>query len=243
MIAFTKRGIKMTTCGIAGIGHLGKALTEQLIRKGINIRIFHPDKERRGQFAANYDNVEATEINELLKEPIVLLALPAEAIHSFLKDAQKELAKIKTRPIFVNLATLINTGELQEKFKDLEIFGVKMLGHADYLRDYGDGVFITNTSLEDKNFSNVRILFEKIGTLFEDDEGIVEELNGLAVRTIIEACMRFEKKTNQYPVEYQDKAMSTIFPNTMRLYRKKAFDGFMLKIMDDIANKQALSRK
>ena len=46
--------------------------------------------------------------------------------------------------------------------------------------------------------------------------------------------MNFEKETKNYPNEYSEKAMDTIFPNTMRLYREGSFDGHMLSIMDEI---------
>src|SRR5699024_807494 len=117
---------------------------------------------------------------------------------------------------------------------DLEIYGVKMIGHANYLYEHGDGVFITETPLKTVGFQEVGHLFNSIGRLFEDNEDIVREVNGLAVRKIIEACVSFKNETEKYPNEYREKAMDTIFPNTMRLYREGSFDGFMLQIMDEI---------
>src|SRR5699024_7151816 len=100
-----------------------------------------------------------------------------EAIQTFLKNAQKEIFTNNGYPTFVNLSSLVNTKELQKEFSDFQIYGVKMVGHADYLYEYGDGVFLTETPLNTKGFQEVRFLFEKIGELFEDNENVVREVN------------------------------------------------------------------
>lgn len=227
----------LTTCGVAGIGHLGEALTKQLESKNVNVFAYHPDSNRRSEFAGMFDKVEPVDFTELLKHKVVLLALPSEVIRSFLKEAQKEIASNVITPNFVNLSTLIDTKELQKEFPDLQIYGVKMVGHANYLYEHGDGVFITETPMDTEGFQSIRFLFEEIGKLFEDNEDIVREVNGLAVRTIIEACLQFKEETKDYRDEYSEKAMDTIFPNSMRLYREGDFDGFMLKIMEEIKEK------
>jgi len=224
----------LVTCGIAGIGHLGKALTQQLEEVGVQVNAYHPTSERRTEFVNNFKEAQAVSFSELLNQPIVLLALPAEAIHSFLKNIQDEVSSGDIQPIFVNLSSLVNTKELQNDFSDFRIYGVKMVGHADYLYEYGDGVFLTETSLDTEGFREIRILFEKIGRLFEDNEDIVREVNGLAIKNIIQACVTFEEETKNYASDYREKAMDTIFPNTMRLYREGSFDGFMLKVMDEM---------
>lgn len=224
----------MKTCGIAGIGHLGEALAQQLEGIGVQVHAYHPNLQRRTKFSSEFKKVTAIDFSELLKQPIVLLALPAEAIQAFLRKAQKEIPAKDLRPSFVNLSTLIDTNELQHEFPDLQIYGVKMIGHANYLYEHGEGVFVTETPLDTEEFQDIRFLFNKIGTLYEDNEDVVRNVNGLAVRMIIEACMNFEKETNNYPKEYSEKAMDTIFPNIMRLYRKDSYDGFMLKIIDEI---------
>lgn len=224
----------MITCSIAGIGHLGKALTQQLENEGVHVHAYHPNSDRQTKFASQFRNVKAVNFSELLKQPIVLLALPAEAIQTFLRDSQKEISSNNVPPIFVNLSTLIDTKELKNEFPDFQIYGVKMVGHANYLYEYGDGVFLTETPLDTNKFQDIRLLFEKIGTVFEDNEDIVKKVNGLAVRMIIEACLNFEKETKNFPDEYSKKAMDTIFPNTMRLYRDRSFDSHMLSIMDEI---------
>lgn len=224
----------MITCGIVGIGHLGEALSQQLESVGVQICIYHPNLQRRTEFASKFKEVKAVDFAELLKQPIVLLALPAEAIQTFLSEALKEINPDNEQPSFVNLSTLIDTKELQNEFPDFQIYGVKMVGHANYLSKHGDGVFLTETPLDAEEFQVIRLLFEKIGTLYEDNEEIVKKVNGLAVRNIIEACIKFEEETKNYPDDYKNKAMNTIFPNTMRLYREGSLDGFMLKIIDEI---------
>jgi len=224
----------LVTCGIAGIGHLGEALAQQLERAGVHVCAYHPNLQRRTKFASDFKEVKAVDFAELLKLPTVLLALPAEAIQPFLKKAQKEISPNNTQPKFVSLSTLIDTKELQNEFSNFQIYGVKMIGHANYLYEHGEGVFVTETPLETEGFQEIQFLFEQVGTLFEDNEEVVREVNGLAVRKIIEACITFENETKNYPNEYSKKAMDTIFPNTMRLYREGSFDGFMLKIMDEI---------
>src|SRR5699024_1140829 len=224
----------MMKCGIAGIGHLGKALTQQLEEVGVQIYAYHPTPLRQIEFASNFKEVQAVNFSELLNQPIVLLALPAEAIQTFFKNAQEEISSNDIQPTFVNLSSLVNTTELQNEFPYFQIYGVKMVGHADYLYEYGDGVFLTKTSLDTEEFQEIRFLFEKIGRLFEDNEDVVREVNGLAIKNIIQACVTFEEETKDYPSDYRDKAMDTIFPNTMRLYREGSFDGFMLKVMDEM---------
>jgi len=224
----------LITCSIVGIGHLGEALAKQFDGTGVYVHAYHPNSQKRTQFANKFKNVKDVDFPELIKQPIVLLALPAEEIQSFLNNAQEEIIPNKVSPVFVNLSTLIDTKELINKFSDLQIYGVKMVGHANYLYEYGEGVFVTETPLDTEGFQEIRFLFEQIGTLFEDDEDEVRKINGLAVRRIIETCINFEKETKSFPDEYSEKAMDTIFPNTMRLYREGSFDGHMLKIMDEI---------
>jgi pyrroline-5-carboxylate reductase len=230
-----KRVDTLITCGIAGIGHLGEALAQQLEGIDVHVCAHHPNLQRRTEFSERFKKVKAVDFSELLKQPIVLLALPAEAIQPFLKNAKKEILSSKiTKPTFVNLSTLVDTKALQNEFSDFKIYGVKMVGHANYLYEHGDGVFVTETPLNTEGFQKIRFLFENIGILFEDNEDVVRKVNGLAVRKIIEACVNFKKETENYPDEYSEKAMDTIFPNTMRLYREGSFDGFMLKIIDGI---------
>src|SRR5699024_6471112 len=154
---------------------------------------------------------------------MVLLALPAEKISPFLKKAQGEVFSNNMKPTFVNLSSLVDTKELQNEFLDFQIYGVKMIGHADYLYKYGNGVFLTETSLDTEDFQEIRFLFEKIGRLFKDNEDVVKEVNGLAIKNIIQACVNFIEETKEYPSDYRKKAMDTIFPNTMRLYREGNF--------------------
>ena len=224
----------MLTCGIAGIGHLGKALTQQFEKVGMHVHAYHPTPQRRTEFVSDFKDAQAVNFSDLLNQPIVLLALPAEEIQSFLKNALKEISLNNVQPIFVNLSSLVDTKELQNKFSNLQIYGVKMVGHADYLYEYGDGVFLTETSFETEGFKIVRLMFEKIGKLFEDNEEVVRTVNGLAIKNIIQACVNFKEETKDYPSDYSEKAMDTIFPNTMRLYREGSFDGFMIKIMDEM---------
>src|SRR5699024_1859010 len=186
------------------------------------------------QFVNNFKEAQTVSFSELLNQPIILLALPADAIKTFLKKAQERIIIKDINPTFVNLSSLVNTEELQNEFSYCRIYGVKMVGHADYLYEYGDGVFLTETPLNTVEFRNVRLIFEKIGRLFEDDEDVVRKVNGLAIKNIIQACVTFEEETKGYPSDYREKAMDTIFPNTMRLYREGSFDGFMLKVMEEM---------
>ena len=224
----------MITCGIAGIGHLGKALTQQFEEVDMQVHAYHPTPQRRTEFVNNFKKAQSVNFSELLNQPIVLLALPAEVIQPFLKEAQEEVSPNDIKPTFVNLSSLVNTEELQDEFSDLRIYGVKMVGHADYLYEYGNGVFLTETFLNNQEFQQIRFIFEKIGRLFEDNENVVREVNGLAIKHIIQACVNFTEETKNYPNDYREKAMDTIFPNTMRLYREGSFDGFMLEIMDEM---------
>jgi len=224
----------LTTCGIAGIGLLGSALTQQLELAGVNVLAYHPKSERRSAFVADFDRVEAVDFSELLNQEIVLLAIPAEAIRPFLKDAQKEITAGSMKPRFVNLSTLVSTKELNKEFSDLQIVGVKMVGHSKYLYEHGDGVFVTETPLNTKEFQPIRSLFEKIGTLYEDKEEVVREVNGQAVRKIVEACVQFQKETENYREEYREKAMDSIFPHSMKMYREGDLDGFMRKIIEEM---------
>ena len=226
--------ICLVTCGIAGIGHLGKALTQQFEEADVQIHTYHPTLERRAKFVKEFKKAKAVNFSELLSQPIVLLTLPAEKIPIFLKNAQEEISSNSIPPIFVNLSSLVHTKELRNEFPYFQIYGIKMVGHADYLYEHGNGVFLTETPLNTENFQDIRYLFEKIGRLFEDNEDVVKKINGLAIRNIIEACVKFEDEAKGYSRVYREKAMESIFPNTMRLYKEGSFDGFMLKVMEEM---------
>src|SRR5699024_281712 len=168
------------------------------------------------------------------EQSIVLLALPAQTIPIFLKNVQREVSSNNVKPAFVNLSSLVDTNNLQKEFPDFQIYGIKMVGHANYLYEHGDGIFLNETSIETKEFQDIRYLFEKIGRIFQENENIVKEINGLAIRNIIEACVKFEEEAKNYSSIYREKAMDTIFPNTMKLYREGSFDDFMLKVMEEM---------
>lgn len=165
----------MTICGVAGIGHLGKALTRQLEKAGVQVHTYHPNIQRSNKFAQMFTNVKAVNFSTLLEQPVVLLSLPAEKIKDFLERAEREISANHESPIFVNLSTLVQTKELQNQFSTLNVYGMKMIGHADYLYANGDGVFLTETDLENEAFQKVRVLFEKVGSLYKDDEEVVKK--------------------------------------------------------------------
>lgn len=219
-------------CGIVGIGHLGKALIKQLEKSNIQTYAYHPSKQKAKKIESKLKKVKAIDFEGLFNVDVILLALPAEAVQEFLKEAEKEI--YNKNLVFVNMSSIIKTEELKNEFPTLTIFGVKMLGHADYLYEHGNGIFITRTPLETKKFQEVKYLFTEVGKLYEDDESIVSELNGMAVKHIIQSCVNFENEAKLYPDIFKYKAMDTIFPNTLKLYRSSSFDGFMLKIMEEM---------
>lgn len=227
----------MYSCGLAGIGNLGKALTKQFDQKGIKVYAYHPNPQKREKFSKSFNYVEDVDFLSLMNKSIVLLAIPAEAIYSFIEKAQKEIDKNNLKPTLVNLSTLIDTQKLRSDFPGLDIEGVKLLGHANHLYQFGNGMFITETSFSDPKFYAVKSLFQKIGEVYNDDEKIVEVLNRTAVRKIIEACIEFENETKNYPDKYCEHSMKTIFPNTMELYKSGNYDGFMVKVMTEISEK------
>ncbi|SDJ13391.1 NAD(P)-binding domain-containing protein [Natribacillus halophilus] len=225
----------MITCGLVGVGQLGAALARQLEGESVHIRAYHPNSQKATEFARRFYKVRAVELAELFGQSTILLALPADGIIPFLKNAQKTIQN-DVQPTFVNLSTLVDTKELQKEFPDLQIYGVKIIGHANDLYEHGEGLFVSEPPLDAEGFREVRFLFDKIGTLLEDKEDVVAEVNRLAVRKTLEACISFEKEAGakNYPETYSKKAMDTIFPHIIEHYKEGTLEGFALQVLNEI---------
>ncbi len=214
--------------GIAGIGKLGTAIMKQLDLRGTYIGFYHPNQKKMDAFAQTFPQhfpLTKTEIAEL---DFLLLALPANQIAPFVTELASSQISLK-KPVFVNLATVMNTADLRKQFPDLKWVGIKYMGHSEDLLQRGNGLFIMeqNTSPSPEEQS-VHQFFSQLGQVCIDSESTLEEVNKLATYHAIKAAKELEEALRKagYPKEYVTRALLSISPEVIRSYANDTLGHF-----------------
>ncbi|MFG6119961.1 NAD(P)-binding domain-containing protein [Thalassobacillus sp. B23F22_16] len=210
--------------GLAGIGKLGRAMMNHWYRQEVSLGIFHPEQQKVKSFINDYPNgYQVKAISEL---DIVLLALPADAIIPFLHHHKN------TETLFINMATSLMTEDIKNAFPDVHLAGLKFMGHATDLQEHGNGLFISEQTLPDSLIG----LFQKVGSIENDNEEVVINVNKLAtyhaVKAAVEIEEQFEKKG--LPAKYKERAWRSLAPEVIRSYSEGKLGHFGQEVVKEV---------
>ncbi|SDO03602.1 NAD(P)-binding domain-containing protein [Alkalicoccus daliensis] len=220
--------------GIIGIGKLGTALLTQFEKQRMQTGIYHPDYEKTVDKATNFAHAYAMRKKDITSVDILLLVLPADKTISFIEECLAEGLNMEN-VLLINMATKLQTTELKEKFPQLQWQGIKLIGHAESLRQNGAGLFVT----EKKQEGEAENLFAAIGELVEDNESVVEEVNKLTTLHAVKAARKLEQTMQEegYASVYTEQALRAVLPEVVRAYSKGELGQFAKKIVEEMEEK------
>ncbi|WP_286138481.1 NAD(P)-binding domain-containing protein [Bacillus sp. AFS055030] len=226
---------KQNRIGLVGIGKLGNALMKHWCDQQIPIGVYHPNQSKAEHFIARYSNgylIKKEEINEL---SVCILALPSDSVVPFISKLVSPQFPLENTYL-INMATALNTNELCSKFPDLSIAGMKYMGHSNDLYEHGDGLFITEHSLPD----GILALFRVLGEVKRDSEEIVMTVNKTATYQAVKAAIELEEEfaKKNLPVEYKNRALTSLFPEVVRSYSKGNLGHFAIEIVNEIKHRK-----
>ncbi|MBM7552105.1 hypothetical protein [Thalassobacillus pellis] len=214
--------------GLAGIGKLGSAMIKLWEKTNTPIGIYHPSRERITTFIDSHPNCFPIEIKEC---DYLFLAIPANCIYPFMTEILS-YQEIPYDTIFINMATSLNTDELKKAYPDLNIQGLKFMGHAADLRTNGNGLFLSEEEFT-KDFMK---FFNPIGKIEKGSEGMVTHVNKLATYQAVKASIELEKafKEQKLPDRYKERALSSLFPEVVKAYSKGQLGHFAEDILKEL---------
>ncbi|WP_257352174.1 NAD(P)-binding domain-containing protein [Pseudalkalibacillus decolorationis] len=226
--------MKQTRIGLVGIGKLGSAMMKHWCDLEIPVGIYHPDNSKAKQFTARFTNGYMINKEEINKLSAFILALPADNVVPFISQCLSQRIPLKDTYL-INMATTLNTKEISSEFSDLNIVGLKFMGHSNDLFEHANGLFITEQSIPDE----ILDLFRFLGKVKRDSEEIVIKVNKLATYQAVKAAIDLEKEfaKNNLPPEYKNRALTSLFPEVIRSYSKGSLGYFAREIEKEIKNK------
>ncbi|MCM3089792.1 MULTISPECIES: NAD(P)-binding domain-containing protein [unclassified Cytobacillus] len=214
--------------GLAGIGKLGTAMMTHWHKSNFSIGIFHPDRSKAKHFAEKFPNALPLTDKEMRQLDIILLALPAGKVISFIDSLIKENSSIA----FINMATALPTKVIKDRLPSCKVFGLKYMGHSRDLMENGKGLFIT----EDHLPAPIQDLFRPVGDIIIDREETVLEVNKqatyFAVKTAVEIETEFAGKG--YHPAYVKKGLTSLAPEVIRSYSEGTLGHFANEIVKEI---------
>lgn len=221
--------------GLAGIGKLGSAMMTHWNKSNLPIGIFHPDSSKAEQFAERYPNAHPLTDNEMRHMDMILLALPAGKVISFMDSIIPENSSI----VFINMATALPTKKIKERFPSCKVCGLKYMGHSRDLMENGKGLFIT----EDQLPAPIQDLFRPVGEIIKDSEERVAEINKLATYYAVKTAVEIENELTGkgYDPAYIKRGLTSLAPEVIRSYSEGTLGHFAKEIVKEIqeSNKKA----
>ncbi|QRG66900.1 NAD(P)-binding domain-containing protein [Brevibacillus choshinensis] len=232
--------MKQEQWGIAGTGNLGGAILTQLGKGNRYIRYYHRDAVKAEAIGNEYPGHQSIAKEELDSLDFLILALPADQIVPFMQDLRDSGLALE-EVTMINMATVLNTVDLMNRFPQLQWLGMKFMGHSADLRERGNGLFVTERSeiLEQKQEKAIRF-FEQLGQVMIDRETVVEQVNVLATRVAVKAALDLERAISEggYRQEYAMRALVSIAPEVMRSYVAGTMGHFARKIVEQLKNSE-----
>lgn len=226
--------------GLVGIGKLGEALLEQMQIQSKPIGIFHPNKQRAYITAEKYPSTHVLKQKDFIRLDYLILALPSHQFAPFI-SRMSERNQHQNSPCLVNMATSTNTDDLTEQYPQFKWVGMKLLGHAQALKEDGQGLFITEIkSHPTREQQNVIRFFEDIGKVRIDKEENVEKINYIATYSGLKAAKELKAKLTQegFPDLYQQQVLDTILPGVIHSYVNDQLGHFAQSIVRKIEQEQ-----
>lgn len=220
--------------GLVGLGKLGTAMMTHWNKMNMKIGVYHPLKTKAKQFVEQFPNGYIVIEQELKELDVLILALPAATIIPFITNLKHKGNLLPTVTI-INMATSLDTKEIKAKYPALNIAGVKFMGHWKDLMEHGNGLFITENTLQ----KPIEELYQRLGQVKIEKESHLTEINKLAtyyaVKTAVELEREFENRG--YSTEYVKRALISITPEVIRGYCEGSLGHFAQEIVKEIKQK------
>jgi pyrroline-5-carboxylate reductase len=223
--------MKHQKIGLVGLGKLGKAMMTHWDKKRIAVGVYHPVHTKAEQFLQPFQNGYLLTESELRDVDILILALPATEVISFITWLKLPI-NAPYIPIIINMATNLPTKEITVQFPDLMVHGVKYMGHSKDLIEHGNGLFITESTLP----PNTAELFQELGKLKIDSENCLTEVNKLASYFALKTALNIETeflKRGLSPA-YLKRALTSLAPEVIRSYSEGSLGHFAKEIVKEI---------
>lgn len=227
--------MNLLNVGLVGIGKLGTAMMTHWDKNNIKIGIYHPSKKKAQQFIEQFSIGYFMSEGELRQLDVLILTLPAANVVPFISNLNSE-KNSPSSPILINMATALDTKEIKTKFPDLNVFGVKYMGHAKDLLEHGNGLFITENPLP----KDIEDLYQYLGQIKIDTENGLTEVNKLATYLAIKAAIDIEREFAKrgFPPEYVKRALTSLAPEVIRGYCEGNLGHFAQEIVKEIKGEE-----
>lgn len=223
--------MKQQRIGLVGLGKLGTAMMTHWDKKRIEIGVYHPVQTKAENFLKTFQGGYILTESELKDVDILILALPAMEVIPFITSLEFESHTSHT-PIIINMATNLPTNQIMVQFLDLQIHGVKYMGHSKDLLEHGNGLFITESALP----KTVGELFHELGKVMVDSESCLTEVNKLATYFAIKAALTIEAEfvNRGLSPEYLKRALTSLAPEVIRSYSEGSLGHFAKEIVKEV---------
>lgn len=223
--------MKPNKVGLVGIGRLGKAMMTHWEKHHLKIGVYHPSETKLEPFLQQFSNSFRVMENELLELDVLILALPAATVIPFIANLSNNCQSSSTTPI-INMATALETKDVKTKFPDLNVHGVKYMGHAKDLEEHGKGLFITETPLP----QHIENLYHYLGQIKIDQERQLLEVNQLATYYAVKAALEIESEFSKKGLspDYVKRALTSLAPEVIRGYCEGTLGHFAKEIVNEI---------
>lgn len=223
--------MKPTKVGLVGIGRLGKAMMTHWEKHHIKIGVYHPSETKLEPFHQQFSNSFRLMESELLELDVLILALPATSVIPFITNLLNNSSSPSTTPI-INMATALDTKEVKSKFPDLNIHGIKYMGHAKDLEEHGIGLFISETPLP----QHIEDLYQFIGQIKIDQESQLLIVNQLATYHAVKVALEIESEFAKKGLspDYVKRALTSLAPEVIRGYGEGTLGHFANEIVKEI---------
>lgn len=217
--------------GLVGLGKLGNAMMTHWDKKQIALGVYHPVQTKAEQFLQSFQNGYLLTESELKKVDILILALPATEVIPFITSLKLPNNRPHT-PRIINMATNLLTKEITVKFPDLQVHGVKYMGHSKDLLEHGNGLFISESPLP----QNIGELFNILGQVKVDREDCLTEINKLATYFAIKTAISIEMEfvNRGLSPDYLKRALTSLAPEVIRSYSEGSLGHFAKEIAAEI---------
>jgi pyrroline-5-carboxylate reductase len=223
--------MKTNKVGLVGIGRLGKAMMTHWEKHTIKIGVYHPSETKLEPFVQQFSNSYSLTESDLLELDVLILALPALTVIPFISNLHTD-RKIPFSTPIINMATALDTKDVKAKFPDLNILGVKYMGHARDLLEHGNGLFITETPLP----KHIEALYQYLGSIKIDQESLLSDVNKLATYYAVKAALEIEREFAKIglPSDYVKRALTSLAPEVIRGYSEGTLGHFANEIVNEI---------
>ena len=223
--------MKQKRIGLVGLGKLGTAMMTHWDKKRIALGVYHPVQTKAENFLKMFQGGYILTESELKDVDILILALPATEVLPFITSLNLESYSQHT-PIIINMATNLPTKQIMVQFPDLQVHGVKYMGHSKDLLEHGNGLFITESALP----QIVGELFHELGKVMIDSENCLTEVNKLATYIAIKTAITIETEfvNRGLSPEYLKRALTSLAPEVIRSYSEGSLGHFAKEIVKEV---------